>query len=137
MLEKTLENPLDCKGIKPVDLKANQPWIFIGGIDAGAKALILWWPNEKNPFTEKDPDAGKAECRTRRGGRRWDCWMASLTQWTWISANSGRWWRKGSLVCYCWWGHRVRHNLVTEQQQIPNHHRNANQNHSEITQQSK
>ena len=59
MLEKTLENPLDCKGIKPVDLKANQPWIFTGGIDAGAKALILWWPNEKNPFTEKTLMLGK------------------------------------------------------------------------------
>ena len=59
VLEKTLENPLDCKGIKPVNLKANQPWIFIGGTDTGAEAPILWRPDEKNPFTEKDPDAGK------------------------------------------------------------------------------
>ena len=29
VLEKTLENPLDCK-IKPVNLKGNQSWIFIG-----------------------------------------------------------------------------------------------------------
>ena len=29
MLEKTLENPLDCKEIKPVNHKGNPPWIFI------------------------------------------------------------------------------------------------------------
>ena len=30
VLEKTLESPLDCKEIKPVNPKENQPWIFIG-----------------------------------------------------------------------------------------------------------
>ena len=34
----------------------------------------------------------------RRGGNRgWDGWMASLTQWTWVWANSRRWWRTSSL----------------------------------------
>ena len=27
--------------------------------------------------------------------RGWDGWMASLTQWTWVWANYGRWWRTG------------------------------------------
>ena len=27
------------------------------------------------------------------GSRRWDGWIASLTQWTWIWANFGSWWR--------------------------------------------
>ena len=30
VLEKTLESPLDSKGLKPVNPKGNQPWIFIG-----------------------------------------------------------------------------------------------------------
>ena len=30
MLGKTLESPLDCKKIKPVNPKGNQPWIFTG-----------------------------------------------------------------------------------------------------------
>ena len=30
VLEKTLESPLDCKEIKPVNPKGNQSWIFIG-----------------------------------------------------------------------------------------------------------
>ena len=29
------------------------------------------------------------------GDRGRDGWMASLTQWTWIWAKSGRWWRTG------------------------------------------
>ena len=34
LLEKTLESPLDCKEIKPVNLKGNQSWIFTGRTDA-------------------------------------------------------------------------------------------------------
>ena len=30
IVEKALERPLDCKEIKPVNPKRNQPWIFIG-----------------------------------------------------------------------------------------------------------
>ena len=48
VLEKTLESPLDCKEIKPVDPKGNQSWIFIGRTYAEAEAPILWPPNEKN-----------------------------------------------------------------------------------------
>ena len=57
MLEKTLESSFDSKAIKPVNLKGNQPWIFIGRIDA--EALILWPPDAKSRFIGKDPDAGK------------------------------------------------------------------------------
>ena len=45
VLEKTLESPLDCKEIKPVNPKGNQPWILIGGIDAEAEVSILWLPD--------------------------------------------------------------------------------------------
>ena len=57
VLEKTLESPLDCKEIKPVNPKGNQPWIFIGRTDA--EAPILWSPDSKNQLIGKDPDAGK------------------------------------------------------------------------------
>ena len=59
VLEKTLESPLDCKEIKPVNPKENQHWIFIGRTDAEAEALILWPPDEKNWLIGKDPEAGK------------------------------------------------------------------------------
>ena len=59
VLEKTLEIPLDCKEIKPVNPKGNQPRIFIGRIDAEAEAPILWPPDAKSRLTGKDLDAGK------------------------------------------------------------------------------
>ena len=59
VLEKTLESPLDCKEIQPVNPKANQSWIFIGRTDAEAETSILWPPDVKNWAIGKDPDAGK------------------------------------------------------------------------------
>ena len=59
MLEKTLESPLDCKEIKPVNPKGNQPWIFIGRTDAEAEAPMLWPHDGKSWLIGKDPDAGK------------------------------------------------------------------------------
>ena len=59
VLEKTLESPLDNKGIKSVNLKGNQHWIFIGSTDAEAEAPILWPPDVKSRLIGKDPDAGK------------------------------------------------------------------------------
>ena len=59
VLEKTLESPLDCKEIKSVNPKGNQPWIFTERTDAEAEVPILWPPDVKNWLTGKDPDAGK------------------------------------------------------------------------------
>ena len=59
VLEKTLESPLDCKEIRPVHPKGNQPWIVIGRTDAEAEAPILWPPDTKSRLIGKDPDAGK------------------------------------------------------------------------------
>ena len=59
VLEKTLESPLDCKEIKPVNPEGNQPWIFTERTDAEAETLILWPPDVKNWLLGKDPDAGK------------------------------------------------------------------------------
>ena len=59
VLEKTLESPLDCKEIKPVHPKGNQPCIFIGRTDAEAEISILWLPDAKSWLIRKDPDAGK------------------------------------------------------------------------------
>ena len=59
VLEKTLESPLDCKKVKPVNPKGNQLWIFIGSTVAEAEAPILWPPDVKGWLIGKDPDAGK------------------------------------------------------------------------------
>ena len=44
---------------------------------------------------EKTLLLGRIEGRRRRGNRGWSGWMASLTQWTWVWASSGRYWRTG------------------------------------------
>ena len=59
VLEKTLESPLDCKEIQPVNPKGNQSCIFIGRTDTIAETPILWPPDAKNGLIGKDPDAGK------------------------------------------------------------------------------
>ena len=59
MLEKTLASPLDCKEIKPVNPKGDQPRIFIERTDAEAEAPILWPSDAKSQLIGKDPDAGK------------------------------------------------------------------------------
>jgi len=41
VLEKTLENPLGNKEIKPVNCKGNQPSIFNGRTDAKAKVPVF------------------------------------------------------------------------------------------------
>jgi len=67
VLEKTLESSLDCKEIKSVNSKGNQPWIFTGRTDA--EAPILWPPDVKSWLTAKHPDVGmlgKTEGRRRR-----------------------------------------------------------------------
>ena len=58
VLEKSPENPLDSKEIKPVNPKVHQPSIFIGRTDAEAEAPIPW-PAVKSQLTGKDPDTGK------------------------------------------------------------------------------
>ena len=73
VLEKTLENTLDCKKIKPINPKGNQSWIFIGRTDAEAETPILWPHDAKNWLIGKDPDAGKDWSQEERGwqGMRW------------------------------------------------------------------
>ena len=70
VLEKTLESPLDCKEIKPVNPKGNQLWIFIGRIDAKAEAPILWPLMQKADSLEKILMLGKFEGKGRRGWQR-------------------------------------------------------------------
>ena len=78
VLEKTLESPLDCKEIKPVNPKGNQPWIFIGRTDPEGEKLqysghLMWWAN-----SEKTLMLRKIEGRRSRGQQR-TRWLDSIT----------------------------------------------------------
>ena len=72
VLEETIESTLDSKEIKPINLKGNQPWIFIGRTDSEAETPQFWPPNVKSQLTEKDPDAGKDERQKEKGTKGWD-----------------------------------------------------------------
>ena len=92
VLEKTLENPLDCKEIQPVHPKGNQSWVFIGRTDVEAETPIFCPSDVKNWLIWKDPDAGKDRRPEEKDNRGWHGWMASPTQWTWVWVSSGSWW---------------------------------------------
>ena len=67
VLEKTLQSLLDCKKIKQVNPKGNQPCILIGRTNAEVEAPIVWAPDGKSQLIGKDPDAGKIEDKRKRG----------------------------------------------------------------------
>ena len=69
-LEKTLETPLNCKGIKPVHHKGNLSWVFIGRTDAEAEASIVWPLMQRNDSFAKTVMLGKIEGKRRRGRQR-------------------------------------------------------------------
>ena len=76
MLEKTLESPLDCKEIKPVNPKGNQLLIFVGRIDA--EAPILWLLDVKSDSLEKTLMLGNTEGKRRRRQQRMR-WLRGIT----------------------------------------------------------
>ena len=75
---RTLESPLDCKEIRPVHPKGNQPWIFIGRTDVEAETPILWPPDAKNWLIEKTLMLGKIDGGRRRGWQRMR-WFDGIT----------------------------------------------------------
>ena len=106
-VEKTLENTLDSKEIKPVNPKGDQSWIFTGRTVAEVEATILWPSDAKNRLIWKDPDAGKdwrqeekeiAEdevvgCHHRVDGHEFE-----------QALGDGGW--QGSLMCCIPWGRK-------------------------------
>ena len=77
MLEKTFESPLDCKEIKLVNPKGNQPWIFNRRTVAEAETQILWPPDAKSWLTEKTLMLRKSEGKRRRVWHRIR-WLESI-----------------------------------------------------------
>ena len=103
VLEKSLESPLDCKEIKPVNPKGNKPWIFIGRTDA--KALLLWPSDAKSQLIGKVPDAGKDWGQKEK--RALEDEMAGWHHWCnghELGQTSGDGEGQGGLVCCSPWG---------------------------------
>ena len=101
VLEKTLESPLGCKEIKPVNPNRNWSWIFIARTDAEDEAPILWPSDEKNWLTRKDPDAGKDWGQEEKGITEdemvgWHHWIDGQELEQALGVGEGQ----GGLACY-------------------------------------
>ena len=100
VLEKTFKSPSDSRVIQPVYPKGNQPWIFIGRIDAEAEHPILWPPDGKSRLIRKDPDAGKDWGQEEKGAAEdeivgWQHWLNGCEFEQAQGAGDGQ----GSLAC--------------------------------------
>ena len=77
VLEKTLENSLDCKEVQPVHPKRDQSWVFIGRTDVEAETPVFWPPDAKDSV-EETLMLEKIEGGRRRGGQRMR-WLDGIT----------------------------------------------------------
>ena len=117
VLEKTLESPLDCKKIQPVNPKGDQSvlifhwkhWCW----SWNSNTLVTWCKeltHVKRPWCWKRLKAGG-----KGDNRGFDGWMASLTQRTWGWVNSGSWWWTGRPgMLWSIGSQRVRYDWATE-----------------------
>ena len=116
VLEKTLENPLDWKGIQPVKSKGNQSWIFIGWLMMKLQhfGYVIWSAD----LLEKTLMPGNIEGRRKRGWQRMR-WSDGITDSMNMNlASSRRWRRTGKLSMLLSMGsQRVRYNWAPEQRQ--------------------
>ena len=105
VLEKTLENPLDCKEIQPVHSKADQPWVFFGRNDAKAETSVLWLPHAKSWLIGKDSDAGRHWGQEEKGTTEDEMagWHHQLDgcEFEWTPGDGDG---QGGLACCDSWG---------------------------------
>ena len=112
MLEKTLESPLDTRKTNQSVLKEINPEYSLEGLVLKLKLHYFGHLMRRG----KDPNAGKDSGREEKGATGRDGWMASLTQWTWYWANSGRWWGTGKPGMLQFMGsQRVWHDFTTDE----------------------
>ena len=107
VLEKTFENPLDCKKIQPVHSEGDQSWVFFARTDAKAETPILWPPLVKSWLIGKDSDAGRDWGQEEKGMTEDEMagWHHQLdgreSEWA-QGVGDGQ----GGLACCNSWGHK-------------------------------
>ena len=105
LLEKTLESPLDCKEIKPVNSIGNQPWHSLEGLMLKLKLQYFGHLMRRADLLEKTLILGKIEGKRRRGTAEdemvgWHHWL-NRHEFEEIQGESRG---QEKLVCYSSWG---------------------------------
>ena len=131
------EDSWESVGLKLVNPKGNQPWIFIGRTDArrpnqsilkeispgiSLEGMMLKLKPQYFGYLMQSVDSLEKTLMWEglgAGGegddRRWEGWIASLTQWTWVWANSRSWcWTERPGMVRLMGSQRVGHDWVTE-----------------------
>ena len=118
VLEKTLESPLDCKEINQSILKEIDPEYSLEG------PMLNWKLQSFGHLMHRADSLDKTlmlrRLKMRDGDDRGqDGWRASLTQWTWVWANSRRWQRTEKPgMLQSMESQRVGHSLMTIKQEF-------------------
>ena len=99
VLEKTLENPLECKEIQPVNSEGGQSWDFLGRNDAKAETPVLWPAHAKSWLIGKDFDTGRDGGQEEKGTTEDE--MAGWHHW--LDGHEFEW-TPGGLACWDSWG---------------------------------
>ena len=102
VLDKTLENPLDCKEIQPLHPKGTQPSIFTGRTDTEAEVQYFGHLMWRTDSLEKIMMLGKFDARRRKGRQRMR-WLDGITGYGFertLRDSEGH----GSLMCCSPWG---------------------------------
>ena len=119
VLEMTLESPSDSREIQPVSPKGNKLNIHWKDWSWSSSNLATWC--DEPTYWKISWCWERLKAKREESSRGWDGWIESLTQWTWIWADSGRQWRTGKpSMLQSMWSQRVGHDLRAEQQQNQN-----------------
>jgi len=115
VLEKILRIPWTVRISNLSILKEVSPEYSLEGLMLKRKLQYFGHLMWRTDWLEKTLVLGKIEGRRRRGCRRWDGWMPSLTQWTWVWASSGSWqWTGKPGMLQSMGLQTAGHNCVTE-----------------------